>query len=67
MKNKILEIMSNITWFQVFLNLMILITVTVKFQNPTLQRIITFTILLLIANVSVYNLVENLKKLKDLL
>jgi hypothetical protein len=58
---------NNITWFQVFFNFIILIAVIVKFQNPTLQRIITFTMLLLIANVSVYNLVENLKKLKDLL
>jgi uncharacterized membrane protein len=58
---------NNITWFQVFFNFIVLIAVVVKFQNPTLQRIITFTFILLIANVSVYNLVENLKKLKDLL
>ncbi len=67
MKNKILEIMSNITWFQVFLNFMILIAVIVKFQNPTWNRIIYFTALLIIVNTTVYNLCENLKKLKDLL
>lgn len=58
---------NNISWFQVFFNFIVLIAVVVKFQNPTLQRIITFTLMLLIANISVYNLVENLKKLKDLL
>ena len=67
MKNKILEIMSNITWLQVFVNFMILIVAIVKFQNPTWNRIIYFTALLIIVNTTIYSLCKNLKKLKDLL
>jgi len=65
MKNKILEIINNITWFQVGFNLFVLIVVIVKSTNLTYDRIINFIILMILGNIFAYRLGENYKKLKD--
>ena len=65
MKNKILEIINNITWFQVGFNPFLLITIVIRFKNPTLDRAIYIILLVFIGNIFAYRLCENYKKLKD--